>query len=147
MGVFTKLETVITDKLHNILATYLAMFSSKVILLFQLGTPLLVLYYGYSIMTARGSNAPAAEMLFNLARIGIVFVQNSSGLLDLSIGFIHELKTGFIETKSLSSLLDEQFIVAQKLSEDIFNLDTSLLKWQEKIYKKTTRNENYFRKI
>ena len=72
------------------------------------------------------------EMMFNFARIAIVltFVENSGGLLDLSIGFIHELKTGFIGEKSLFALLDEQLFVTQKLSEDVFHLDTDYIKLQ-----------------
>jgi len=81
MNIFSEIETALTNNFHSLLSTYLSMFASKVILLFQLGKPLLVLYYGYSIMTPRGSNAQVAEMLFNLVRIGIVFafVRNSGG--------------------------------------------------------------------
>ncbi len=132
MGIFTKFETFLTSKLHHLLATYLAVFSGKMILLIKLGAPILVLYYGYSIMTPRGSNATMQEMMFNFVRIAIVlaFVENSGGLLDLSIGFIHELKTGFIGEKSLFALLDEQLLVTQKLSEDVFYLDTDYIKLQ-----------------
>jgi type IV secretion system protein VirB6 len=79
-------------------------------------------------MTARGSNATINEMLFNMARIAIVFafVENSAGLLDLAIGFIHELKTGFIGSTSLFAILDEQFIVTQKLTVRIIKIDDSM---------------------
>ena len=132
MGIFTKFETFFTGKLNSLLSTYISAFSSKVILLLQLGTPILILYYGYSIMTPRGSSASIYDMLFNLVRIGIIFafVENSEGLLDLAIGFIHELKTGFIGVKSIFTLLDEQFLVTQQLSEDIFKLDTDYIKLQ-----------------
>lgn len=132
MGIFTKFETFFTDKLETLLLTYVLIFSSRMALLLQLGITVLVLYYGYSIMTARGSNATLQEMIFNLVRIGLVlaFVQNSEGLLDSAIGFIHELKTGFIEEKSLFALLDEQFLVTQQLSEDVFKLDTAYIKLQ-----------------
>jgi type IV secretion system protein VirB6 len=108
------------------------MFSTKVSLLLKLGAPILVLYYGYSIMTPRGSNATIQEMMFNFVRIAIVFafVENSAGLLDLSIGFIHELKTGFINEKSIFTLLDEQLLITQKLSQDVLKLDTGYLKLQ-----------------
>jgi type IV secretion system protein VirB6 len=71
-------------------------------------------------------------MMFNFVRIAIVFafVENSAGLLDLSIGFIHELKTGFINEKSIFTLLDEQLLVTQKLSQDVLKLDTGYLKLQ-----------------
>ena len=90
--------------------------------LLQSGATVLILYYGYSIMTVRGSHATLPEMIFNLARIGMVFafVQNSEGLLDLAIGFIRELKTGFIEEKSLFALLDKQLFMAQKLSQTVY---------------------------
>lgn len=132
MGIFTKFETFFTGKINSLLSTYISAFSSKVIFLLQLGTPILILYYGYSIMTPRGSSASIYDMLFNLVRIGIVFafVENSGGLLDLAIGFIHELKTGFIGAKSIFALLDEQFLVTQQLSEDVFNLDTDYIKFQ-----------------
>lgn len=132
MGVFTKFEVFFTDKLHHLLTTYMTMFSTKVSLLLKLGAPILVLYYGYSIMTPRGSNATIQEMMFNFVRIAIVFafVENSAGLLDLSIGFIHELKTGFINEKSIFTLLDEQLLITQKLSQDVLKLDTGYLKLQ-----------------
>lgn len=132
MNTFANLETFLTGELHHLLATYLSVFSSKITFLIRLGAPILVLYYGYSIMTPRGSNATMPEMMFNFVRIGLVlaFVQNSGGLLDLSIGFIHELKTGFIGEQSLFSLLDEQFLTSQKLSEDVFNLDTAYIRLQ-----------------
>ena len=129
MNTFANLETFLTDKLNSLLSTYISSFSSKVILLLQLGTPILILYYGYSIMTPRGSSASIYDMLFNLARIGIIFafVENSEGLLDLAIGFIYELKTGFIGAKSIFTLLDEQFLTTQKLSQIVFKLDTGLI--------------------
>lgn len=132
MGVFTKFEVFFTDKLHHLLATYLSMFSTKVSLLLKLGAPILVLYYGYSIMTPRGSNATIQEMMFNFVRIAIVFafVENSAGLLDLSIGFIHELKTGFINEKSIFALLDEQLLTTQKLSQTVRKLDTAMVPLQ-----------------
>lgn len=132
MGTFANLETFFTGEIHHLLAKYLPIFSSKITLLLQLGSTTLILYYGYSIMTSRGSNATIQDMLFNLARIGIVlaFVQNSEGLLDLVIGFINELKTGFIEEKSLFTLLDEQFLIAQQLSEDVYKFDTAYIKLQ-----------------
>lgn len=132
MNTFANLETFLTGELHHLLSTYLSVFSSKIIFLIRLGAPILVLYYGYSIMTPRGSNATMPEMMFNFVRIGLVlaFVQNSGGLLDLSIGFIHELKTGFIGEQSLFALLDEQFLTSQKLSEDVFNLDTAYVRLQ-----------------
>jgi len=130
MNTFANLETYYTDKLNSLLATHMAIFSSKVIALFQLGTPLLVLYYGYSMMSSRGSNASLPDMIFNLVRIGMVFafVRNSGGLLDLSIGFIHELKSGFMGSTSLFSLLDELFETTQQLSQTIFKIDTSWFK-------------------
>lgn len=132
MGVFTRFETFFTGKLKSLLLHYIPIFSGKMALLLQLGSVILVLYYGYSIMTPRGSNATIPEMLYNFARIGLVlaFVQNSEGLLDSAIGFIDELKTGFIEEKSLFALLDEQFLVTQQLSEDVFKLDTAYVKLQ-----------------
>ena len=125
MNTFANLETFLTSELHHLLATYLAVFSIKMALLLQLGSVILVLYYGYSIMTPRGSNATIPEMFYNFARMGIVlaFVQNSEGLLDSAIGLIQELKTGFIEEKSLFALLDEQFMAAQKLSQTVRKLD------------------------
>lgn len=130
MGVFTKFETLLTGKLNSLLATYITTFASKIMFLMQIGTPILVLYYGYSIMTPRGSNATINEMLFNMARIAIVFafVENSMGLLDLAIGFIHELKTGFIGATSLFALLDEQFTITQQLTQDVFKIDTDVIK-------------------
>lgn len=130
MNTFANLESYLTDKLSTLLAKYLTIFSSKVILLLQLGTPILVFYYGYSIMTPRGSSASIYDMLFNLVRIGIIFafVENSAGLLDLTIGFIHELKTGFIGEQSVFTLLDEQHFAAQQLGEKIYHLDTSYIK-------------------
>lgn len=130
MNTFANLESFLTGKLHHLLATYISMFSSKVSLLLKLGAPILVLYYGYSIMTPRGSNASIQEMIFNFVRIAIVFafVENSEGLLDLSIGFINELKSGFLGEKSVFALLDEQFLAAQQLSEDVFKLDTDYFK-------------------
>ena len=130
MGMFTALEIFLTSKLNALLSTYITVFSNKVIILLQLGTPILVLYYGYSIMTPRGSNASIDEMLFNLVRIAIVFafVQNSVGLLDLTVGFIHELKGGFIGATSVWNLLDQEVEVTQKLSEKIFDLDDSTFK-------------------
>lgn len=132
MGIFTKFETFFMGKLEALLRIYIPIFSDKMALLLQLGSTVLILYYGYSIMTSRGSNATIQDMLFNLARIGIVlaFVQNSEGLLDTAIGFIHELKTGFIEEKSLFALLDEQFLVTQQLSQDVFKLDTAYIRLQ-----------------
>ncbi|MGI4852361.1 MAG: type IV secretion system protein [Janthinobacterium lividum] len=129
MGIFTKFETFFTSRLETLLFTYAPIFSGKMALLLQLGATILVLYYGYSIMTPRGSNATMPEMMFNFVRIGLVlaFVQNSGGLLDLSIGFINELKSGFIEEKSLFSLLDEQFLATQKLSQTVFKLDTAMV--------------------
>lgn len=129
MGIFTTFETFLTGEFHHLLATYLAVFSSKIIFLIRLGAPILVLYYGYSIMTPRGSNATMPEMLFNFARIGLVlaFVQNSGGLLDLSIGFIYELKTGFIGEQSLFALLDEQFLTSQELAQRLRKLDTAMV--------------------
>jgi hypothetical protein len=81
-------------------------------------------------MTPRGSNATINEMLFNLVRIAIVFafVENSAGLLDLSLSFIDELKTGFIGATSLFALLDEQFLVTQQLTQDVFKIDTDVIK-------------------
>lgn len=129
MNTFAEFETFLTSKLHGLLATYLTVFSSKVTLLLELGVPILVLYYGYSIMTARGSNATMPEMIFNFVRIGIVFafVQNNAGLLNLSIGFIDELKTGLITDKSLFALLDEQFLITQTLSQTVYKLDTAMV--------------------
>lgn len=132
MSTFSNFEKYLTDQLNSLFAKYTAIFSSKIIVLLQLGIPILILYYGYSIMTPRGSSASIQDMIFNLVRIGIIFafVENSSGLLDLTIGFIYELKTGFIGAESVFSLLDEQFIVTQQLSEDVFNLDTDYIKLQ-----------------
>lgn len=126
----SNLELFITSKLNSLLATYIVTFASKMAFLMKLGIPTLLLYYGYSIMTPRGSNATINEMLFNMARIAIVFafVENSAGLLDLAIGFIHELKTEFIGTTSLFALLDEQLTVTQQLTQDIFNLDADFIK-------------------
>lgn len=132
MNTFSNLETFFTTKLYSLLGTYLSIFSNKVVFLLQLGIPLLVLYYGYSILTPRGSHASIQEMMFNLVRIAIIFafVENSAGLLDLAIGFIRELKTGFLGGKSVFRLLDEQLLVTQQLSEDVFYLDTGFIKLQ-----------------
>lgn len=129
MGIFTTFETFLTGELHHLLATYLAIFSGKIILLIRLGAPILVLYYGYSIMMPGGSNATLKEMMSNFARIALVFVfvDNSNGLLNLLIGFINELKTGFVGEQSLFALLDEQFVTAQKLSQTVKKLDTAMV--------------------
>lgn len=122
MNTFSNLEAFLTGKINHLLATHMSVFSSKMAFLLQSGATVLILYYGYSIMTVRGSHATLPEMIFNLARIGLVlaFVQNSEGLLDLAIGFIRELKTGFIEEKSLFALLDKQLFMAQKLSQTVY---------------------------
>ena len=128
MNTFTNLDTFLNSKLNSLLGIYINGFANQVIILMQMGITTLILYYGYSIMTPRGSNASINEMLFNMVRIAIVFafVKNSAGLLDLAIGFIHELKTGFIGAPNLFTLLDEQFIVTQKLTVKIMKVDDSI---------------------
>ena len=73
MNTFAILEIFLTDKMNHLLATHMSVFSSKITLLLQLGITILVIYYGYSIMRSRGSNATIQDMMFNLARIGLVF--------------------------------------------------------------------------
>lgn len=130
MGLFTALEIVFSNRFNGVLAGYTAKFASKIIFLMKLGTPILVMYYGYSIMSSRGSNATIQEMLFNMVRIAIVFafVENSEGLLTLTIDFIHELKNGFVEARSIWAFLDDVVIVTQKLTGKIMAMDDSPFK-------------------
>ncbi|WP_342226158.1 type IV secretion system protein [Rickettsia endosymbiont of Urophora cardui] len=91
------------------------------VFLIQVGAPILILYYGYSIMSGRGSNATVSEMMWNMARIGMIFafMQNTGNLLDLSIGFIQELKSGFVGAESIFALLDQQVESTKKLAESL----------------------------
>lgn len=126
-GLFTTIEQAVQSKLSALISTYLIVFAEKMIFLIQAGAPILILYYGYSIMSSRGSNATVSEMMWNLARIGMIFafMQNTGNLLDLSIGFIQELKGGFVGADSVFSLLDQQLLVTQGLTASIGKLDNS----------------------
>lgn len=129
-GLFTTLEAFLTAKLNTLLTTYTTVFADKMVILLQAGSVVLVLYYGYAIMTGRGSNATMNEMLWNMTRIAIIlgFMKNTDGLLDLSIAFIHELKTGFVGEESVFSLLDQQFVSTQKLTQGLFAIDADFIK-------------------
>ncbi len=121
MHTFTNLETFLTGKLNLILNSYTILFANQMVFLIQVGAPILILYYGYSIMSGRGSNATVSEMMWNMARIGMIFafMQNTGNLLDLSIGFIQELKSGFVGAESIFALLDQQVESTKKLAESL----------------------------
>jgi type IV secretion system protein VirB6 len=127
MGLFSIIETGFSNRFNVVLAGYTKIYADKTIFLMKLGTPILVLYYGYSIMSSRGSNATIHEMLFNMVRIAIVFafVENSEGLLTLTIDFIHELKNGFVQARSIWAFLDDVAAVTQKLSGKVREVDDS----------------------
>lgn len=131
-GLFTTIEIALQLQLQSILNTYIQLFADQMVFLIQLGVPILIMYYGYSIMSGRGSNATVSEMMWNLARIGMIFafMQNTDHLLDLSIGFIHELKGGFVGADSVFGLLDQQFEVTQKLAEDLYAMDVDYIKFR-----------------
>lgn len=129
MNTFANLETFLTSKLNLIGNAYVQLFADQMVFLIQLGAPILILYYGYSIMSGRGSNATVSEMMWNLVRIGMIFafMQNTGHLLDLSIGFIHELKGGFVGAESILALLDQQVESTKKLAEDLYALDVNYI--------------------
>lgn len=130
MGLFEVLHQVIDTRLDKILNTYIQLFADQMVFLIQLGAPILILYYGYSIMSGRGSNATVSEMMWNMARIGMIFafMQNTGHLRDLTIGFIRELESGFVGTQNIWTLLDQVANKTQKLSEIIKDLDASTFK-------------------
>ncbi len=68
-------------------------------------------------------------MMWNLARIGMIFafMQNTGNLRDLSIGFIEELKGGFVGAESIFALLDQQVESTKKLAEDLYSLDANYI--------------------
>lgn len=129
MKFFQSFEHIIDNELTNIISTQLVLFADQMVFLIQLGAPILILYYGYSIMSGRGSNATVSEMMWNLARIGMIFtfMQNTDHLLDLSIGFIQELKGGFVGADSVFGLLDQQVESTKKLAEDLYALDVNYI--------------------
>ncbi len=51
MNTFANLETFLTSKLNLIGNTYVQLFADQMVSLIQLGVPILILYYGYSIMS------------------------------------------------------------------------------------------------
>lgn len=55
MHTFANLETFLTSKLNLILNAYVQLFADQMVVLIQAGAPILILYYGYSIMSGRGS--------------------------------------------------------------------------------------------
>ncbi len=133
MEFFTSLEQVINHKLLAIMNTYLTLFADKMVILLMAAAPILVLYYGYSVLSwCSSSTATMSDMLWNMARIGIVleFMRNTGNLLDLSIGFIHELKSGFVGAKSIFALLDQHLSITKQLAEDLYNLDVDYIKFR-----------------
>ncbi len=129
MKFFQSFEQIIDNELTNIISTQLVLFADQMVSLIQLGVPILILYYGYSIMSGRGSNATVSEMMWNLARIGMIFafMQNTGNLLDLSIDFIQELKGGFVGADNVFGLLDKQVESTKKLAEDLYSLDVNYI--------------------
>lgn len=130
MNLFSALANILEVKLHALLSAYITLFADKMVTLITIGLPILVAYYGYSILAGRGSNATLGEMFWNVARIGIIlsFIENSGGLLDASIALIHELKGSFVGAESVWLELDEVVGKTQNLSEIIKNLDPSVFK-------------------
>lgn len=130
MYLLSSLSNILETKLHAILNAYVKIFADNMVFLIQAGVPILILYYGYSILSGRGSNATVSEMMWNMARIGMIFafMQNAGNLRDLTIDFIQELKNGFIGTQNIWGLLDEVLVRTQKLSEIIKDLDASTFK-------------------
>lgn len=129
MKFFQSFEKIVDHELTSIINTHLILFADQMVFLIQAGAPILILYYGYSIMSGRGSNATVSEMMWNLARIGMIFafMQNTGHLLDLSIGFIHELKGGFVGADSVFGLLDQHVESTKKLAEDLYALDVNYI--------------------
>lgn len=126
-GLFTTIEQVIESKLAVLINAYLTLFADKMVTLITIGLPILVAYYGYSILAGRGSNATLGEMFWDVARIGIIlsFIENTGGLLDASVALINELKSGFVGSESIFALLDQQLLVTQNLTAIIGKLDNS----------------------
>lgn len=129
-GLFTTMEQVIESKLAVLINAYLTLFAGKMVTLITIGLPILVAYYGYSILAGRGSSATLGEMFWNVARIGITlsFVENTGGLLDASVSFIHELKSGFVGDDSVFNLLDQQLHIIKAITKGLFANDPSFTK-------------------
>ncbi len=127
MEVLAPFEAYISQELTLLLEAYVKLFADNMVFLIQLGAPILILYYGYSIMSGRGSNATVSEMMWNMARIGMIFafMQNTGNLLDLSIDFIQEIKSGFVGKASVFALLDQQLTATKNLTVTIMKIDDS----------------------
>lgn len=129
MHTFANLEAFLISQLDVILNTYLVLFAGKMVTLVTIGLPILIAYYGYSILAGRGSNATFGEMGWNIVRILMIlsFMENTGGLLDASIGSIQELKSGFVGGESVFALLDQQVEMTKKLAENLYNLDANYI--------------------
>lgn len=125
-GVFTGLDSAVTNGLNEMTQGQMALFSSLMSTLTVSSITLYIIWRGYQTLAGK-LQTPVADVVWDLARMGIIFafVTNANGYLDAAISAINGLKDGFSGGENIWEVLDTLWSKSQDLGQHLYDMDNS----------------------
>lgn len=125
-GIFTGLDTAMTQGFDSVLQGQMALYSTLMTGLVTGSLTLYILWRGYQTLAGK-LQTPIEDVVWDLARMAIIlaFVTNAEGYLDATVAAIDGLKNGFTDSDSIWSLLDTVWDKAQAIGQTLYMHDDS----------------------